>query len=70
MPIATMAVRLKPKMINLNIHIYNIPNTCCHHAQEWRINTQDEAALPIVSCTASGVGVEQWRRVSLLAQKA
>nr|DAH81108.1 MAG TPA: hypothetical protein [Caudoviricetes sp.] len=57
-------------MINLNIHIYNIPNTCCHHAQEWRINTQDEASLPVVSCTASGVGVEQWRRMSLLAQKA
>ena len=43
---------------------------CLYHAPEWRINTQDEAAVPIVICTASGVGVEQWRRVSLLAQKA
>lgn len=43
---------------------------CLYHAPEWRINTQDEAALSVVSCTAAEGDVEQWRRVLLLAQKA
>ena len=28
---------------------------CLYHAQEWRINTQDEATLSVVICTAAEV---------------
>lgn len=28
---------------------------CLYHAREWRINTQDEAALSVVSCMAAEV---------------
>lgn len=41
---------------------------CLYHAPEWRINTQDEAALSVVSCTAAEGDVEQWRRVSYFGQ--